>query len=114
MIDVQKQVYEALTADPALSLIPVVKYYKDADSKYPFIVYREISNVPAMHADNVEVAARVTFQISIVTDDDDYSGYESVIKQTMLLLGYMRVDSEDIQDGNDYMRVLRFCKSVES
>lgn len=110
----QKAIYAALSADPALSTIKVVKYYEDADGQYPFVVYKEISDVPALHADNIEVAARVTYQISIVTDNDDYAAIETIVKQIMTVMGFLRVDSEELHDGDDYTRVLRFCRAVES
>ena len=110
----QKAIYAALSADPALSTIKVVKYYEDADGQYPFVVYKEISDVPALHADNIEVAARVTYQISIVTDNDDYAAIETIVKQIMTVMEFLRVDSEELHDGDDYTRVLRFCRAVES
>ena len=112
--ELQKAIYAALSADPALDAIKVVKYYEEADGQYPFVVYKEISNVPAMHADNAEVAARVTYQISIVTADDNYEAIEGIIKNVMTTMGFLRISSEELHDGNDYMRVLRFCKAVES
>ena len=108
----QKAIYAALSADPALAAIKVVKYYEEADGQYPFLVYKEISNVPAMHADNAEVAARVTYQISIVTIDDEYEAIEGIIKNVMTTMGFLRVSSEELHDGNDYMRVLRYCRAV--
>ena len=108
----QKAIYAALSADPALAAIKVVKYYEEADGQYPFVVYKEISNVPAMHADNAEVAARVTYQISIVTIDDEYEAIETIIKNVMTTMGFLRVSSEELHDNNDYMRVLRYCRAV--
>ena len=108
----QKAIYAALSADPALAAIKVVKYYEEADGQYPFLVYKEISNVPAMHADNAEVAARVTYQISIVTIDDEYEAIETIIKNVMTTMGFLRISSEELHDGDDYMRVLRYCRAV--
>ena len=108
----QKAIYAALSADPALDAIKVVKYYEEADGQYPFLVYKEISNVPAMHADNAEVAARVTYQISIVTIDDEYEAIETIIKNVMTTMGFLRISSEELHDGDDYMRVLRYCRAV--
>ena len=108
----QKAIYAALSADPALAAIKVVKYYEEADGQYPFVVYKEISNVPAMHADNAEVAARVTYQISIVTIDDEYEAIETIIKNVMTTMGFLRISSEELHDGDDYMRVLRYCRAV--
>ena len=110
--EMQKAVYAALSADPALAAIKVVKYYEEADGQYPFVVYKEISNVPALHADNMEIAARVTYQISIVTANDEYEAIEGIIKNVMATMDFMRVSSDEIHDGNDYMRVLRYCRAV--
>ena len=110
----QKAIYAALTADSVLENIPVVKYYEDADGQYPFVVYKEISDVPALHADNREVAARVTYQISIVTNDDEYASIESAVKRIMNGLGLIRVDSQELHDDNDYTKVLRYCKAVDA
>ena len=107
--NLQKNIYNALVVAPGLSEVGVTKYYADYNGVYPFIVYREISNVPAMHADNVEVAARVTYQISIVTSDDDYFAIEDTVKKVMDSLGFLRVDSVELREDNDYIRVLRFC-----
>lgn len=113
-IDLQKAVYAALSADPSLGHTPVVKYYEEADGQYPFVVYKEISNVPALHADNVEIAARVTYQISIVTNDDDYASIESAVKRVMKGLRLIRVDSQELHDDNDYTKVLRYCRAVDA
>ena len=107
--DLQKTVYDALVAAPGLSEVGVTKYYADYNGSYPFLVYKEISNVPALHADNVEVAARVTYQISIVTADDEYTAIENEVKKVMSDLGFLRVDSTEIKEDEDYIRVLRFC-----
>ena len=107
--NLQKDIYNALVAAPGLSEVGVTKYYADYNGIYPFIVYREISNVPAMHADNVEVAARITYQISIVTSDDDYFSIEDTVKKVMSDLGFMRIDTVELREDNNYIRVLRFC-----
>lgn len=112
--DLQKAIYAALSADPALSKVKIVKYYEEADGQYPFVVYKEISNVPAMHADNAEVAARVTYQISIVTIDDEYAIFEAAIKKTMRSLDFARVSSDDIAEDNEYIRCIRFSFTGEA
>lgn len=94
----------------ALSL-PVTKDYSEYNGIYPHIVYREVSNVPALHGDNREILFRVVYQVAIVTDDDQYEELESAVEAAMLSLGFMRVDSQDIFDGNFY-RVLRFSITV--
>ena len=102
----QEEIYNALTS--ALPDYDIVKYVKDYDGKYPYVVYKEISNVPALHADNEEIQTRTTYQISIVTSNDEYSPLEEAIKKTMRSLDFRRVSSDDILDGDDYIRCIRF------
>ena len=87
--------------------LPVVKYVNEYNGNLPFLVYQEISNIPNSHADNKEFTRRVVYQISIGTNDDNYSDIENSVIEKMLELGFMRTDSHDIFDGN-YWRVIRF------
>lgn len=89
---------------------PVTKDYREYDGTYPHIVYREISNVPALHGDNQELFFRSVYQVAIVTDNDDYEELESAVESAMTGLGFMRTDTQDIFDGN-FNRVLRFTIS---
>ena len=102
-MNLQEKVFNAL----ATLNLPVVKYLNEYDGDYPIIVFREISNVPDVHADNQEFSSRVMFQISIGTEDDDYFCLEKSVIHVMGDLGFMRVDSQDILDGV-YWRVIRF------
>jgi hypothetical protein len=105
-IELQTRVRDALTE--ALS-VPVVKYvqeYKGRNSR-PFVVYQEISNAPALHADGREMGFRSTFQISIGTADDEYGELEAKVEAAMTSLGFMRKDAHDIHD-DIYFRVIRF------
>ncbi len=102
-MNLQEEVTNAL----ATLNLPVVKYLNEYDGDYPIIVYREISNVPDIHADNQEFSSRVMYQISIGTDDDNYFSIEKSVIHVMCNLGFMRVDSQDIFDGT-YWRVIRF------
>ena len=103
-IELQRNVRAALTE--ALP-VPVVKYIAKYKGKYPVVVYREITNVPSLCADNREKQFRCTYQVSIATKDDEYEELEAAVEGAMLSLGFMRVDAQDILDG-EYFRVLRF------
>lgn len=87
--------------------LPVVKYINEYQGDYPILVYKEISNVPAFHADNRELTRRIMYQISIGTSDDEYEILEKLVEEIMRGLGFMRVDSQDIFDVI-YWRVIRF------
>ena len=101
--ELQRQVKSALETISA----PVTKDYREYDGTYPHVIYREISNVPSMHGDNRELFFRAVYQVTIVTDNDDYEELESAVENVMLELGFMRTDAQDIFDGN-FNRVLRF------
>lgn len=106
--ELQQQVKAALESIPA----PVSKDFSEYDGVYPHVCYREISNVPALHADNRELFFRAVYQVAIVTNDDDYEALESAVERAMLALGFIRSDTQDIFDG-DYNRVLRFSISLQ-
>lgn len=102
--ELQRQVKAALESISA----PVTKDYREFDGTYPHIVYREISNVPALNGDNREIFSRSVYQVAIVTADDDYEQLEAAVEDAMLALGFMRSDSQDILDDGIFNRVLRF------
>lgn len=87
--------------------VPVVKYLAEYRGRYPVVVYREISNVPALSADNQEKQFRCTYQVSIATKDDEYGALEMAVEKTMTELGFRRIDAREILDET-FFRVLRF------
>lgn len=101
--ELQRQVKAALE----LLNVPVTKDYSEFLNVYPHIVYREVSNVPACHGDNRELAFHVVYQVAIVTNNDDYETLESNVESSMLRLGFVRIDTQDIFDGS-FNRVIRF------
>lgn len=102
--ELQRQVKAALET---LS-VPVTKDYSEFEDVYPHIVFREISNVPALHGDNREISFRSVYQVAIVTDNDDYETLESAVELAMINLGFMRTDTRDIIEYKEFNRVLRF------
>lgn len=86
---------------------PVTKDFSEFEGIYPHVVYREISNVPALHGENREIFFQSVYQIAIVTDNDDYESLEAAVENVMLNLGFRRTDTQDVFDGN-FNRVLRF------
>lgn len=106
--ELQRQVKAALEN---LS-VPVTKDFSEFFNVYPHIVYREISNVPALHGDNKEIFFRAVYQVAIVTNNDDYEDLEAAVENAMLELGFIRTDTQDILDGN-FNRVLRFSITAQ-
>ena len=106
--ELQRKVKAALESLP----VPVSKDWREFDGQYPHVVYREISNVPALHGDNRELFFRAIYQVAIVTENDDYEALESAVENAMINLGFMRTDAQDVFDVA-FNRVLRFTISKE-
>ena len=106
--ELQKQVKSALENLSA----PVTKDFSEFENVYPHVIYKEISNVPALHGDDQEKFFRSVYQVAIVTNDDDYEELETAVETTMLALGFMRTDTQDIFDV-DFNRVLRFTITTQ-
>ncbi len=75
----------------------------DAGS-YPVIVYSTLSDVPALHADNVEIERRVTVRIHIMTRDGQYGSIYADVGRIFRSIGFSRVQTNEIYD--DGLRIL--------
>ena len=112
MLNVKTTIYNALKTDTALALMATGGIFADRNldgGTYPCIVYTEISNVPALNADNVEDISRVTIQISVMTDSGSTSAIAERVDEIMTLaLGFSRQFSGDIMDGNIKIKAMRY------
>lgn len=86
----------------------MTKYQSEFNGVYPHVVYRELSNVPALRGDDCEIVFRSVYRITIVTNNDDYEELESAVENIMLGLGFVRTDAQDILDEQQFNRVLKF------
>ena len=111
LLNVKSAVYAALSTDA--SLVGLVKggIYPDKNpdaGTYPAVVYTEISNIPHMHADDAEQISKSTIQISILTEDGASSAIAERVNALMLGVGFMRVFSGDLLDGNIKITSMRY------
>lgn len=61
---------------------------------YPILVYSTTNDLPELHADNAEFFHSVEVRVHIVTgNSDDYSQIYAEVKQVMVDLGFVRVQS---------------------
>lgn len=88
--------------------VPVTKDYSEYNGIYPHVVYREIANTPALCGDNREILFSVVYQVTIVTDDDDYEQLESAVETEMTSLGFIRSSAQDNPESGNFNRVLKF------
>lgn len=119
-MSVMAEIYAALKEDKELTSKLAGKakgiyhvHGPDAGS-YPVIVYSTLSDVPALHADNVEIERRVTARIHIMTKDGQYGAIYADVRRLLLGLGFMRVQTTEIYDGGLRILVADYRKGVEA
>lgn len=127
--ELEEEVYQNLASDTTLiNLLPYgVKsiYHLQAPAvepvKYPILVYAPISDVPALSADNVEIAHRVTIRIHIitlksgtVTDYENFIECCKLVKKIMTELNFVRVQSNCWINEGKKMMIFDFAKGVDS
>ena len=112
MLNVKTTVYSALKNDATLiALTPggIFADKKPEAGSYPCIVFAEISNVPAINADNEEDISRVTVQISVMTDSGSTTAIAERINEIMTkVLEFNRQFSGDILDGDIKIKAMRY------
>ena len=127
--ELEEEVYQNLASDTALmAVLPNGSksiYHLQAPAvdpaRYPILVYAPISDVPALSADNVEIAHRVTIRIHVITlasgSNSDYENFiESckLVKKIMTDLNFFRIQSNLFADDGKKMMIFDFAKGLES
>lgn len=127
--ELEEKVYQELASDTALiSVLPNGEksiYHLQAPAvdpvRYPILVYAPISDVPALSADNVEIAHRITIRIHvIISTSGSIADYENFIecckrvKEIMTRLNFSRVQSNYFVDGGKKMMIFDFVRGVTS
>ena len=127
--ELEEKVYQGLISDTDLmAILPNVAksiYHLQAPTvdiaQYPVLVYAPISDVPALSADNIEVAHRVTIRIHVITlSSGNTSDYEKFIesckrvKAIMTGLNFSRVQSNYFVDNGKKMMIFDFVKGEKS
>lgn len=127
--ELEEQVYQELATDTALiSVLPngakSICHLQSPTvdpARYPILVYAPISDVPALSADNVEIAHRVTIRIHVITlasgSTTDYENFIECcknVKRIMTGLNFSRVQSNYYVNEGKKMMIFDFVKGVES
>ena len=76
--------------------------------KYPSITFSEISNVPALCADNTEVQTRITIQISILYQKQNINDLAQEVENVLLENGFIRQSYYDITEYGVAIKAMRF------
>lgn len=112
MLNVKPAVYTALSTDATLVALATGGIFADTNpdsGTYPVVVYSEISNIPHLHADDVEKISKSTIQISVLTLDGASSAIAERVNTLMLGIGFMREFSGDLIDGNIKIKSMRYA-----
>lgn len=112
MLNVKTTTYSALKNDATLTALVTGGFFADKKPEagnYPCIVFSEISNVPAVSADNEEDISRVTVQISVMTNSGSITAIAERINEIMTKnLNFSRQFSGDIVDGDIRTKAMRY------
>ena len=111
-MDIRKILYEKLNNDKELTALlasnGIYTTYSEDAGTYPVVVISLVDDVPAIHADNTELASTTRFQISIITTDAEFDEIENIVKKDMLELGAMRRLSTEFRENDLHYRILQF------
>ena len=109
-----ERIVEALKTDILLGVRGIYHQLSPNGCKFPNIVYKVISDVPALHGDDVELQSRVTVRIHIVTKDGNYHNIYKRLNRTMIGLGFMRVQTVDMIEDGLKMKVIDYRTGVDA
>ncbi len=113
-MELTKEVYSTLSADPAIishlaeGASGVWADLTDYSGRRPVIAYSVISDVPSLFGDDLEIGRRITIQVSIVTTDGVDSAIVQGVAAAMHRLGWTRESTNRVTDGKDRITALRF------
>lgn len=95
--------------------IRVVKNFPKADSDYPCIVYKEISNVPYIKSQGVEIISDISYQFEIYSlQEVEVKKIASDVNRVISSLGFNRKFNESLDSARYYRRTLRYSGKYDS
>ncbi len=119
-MSVMAAVYAALSSDKLLVLKlkggrkGIYHLHGPDAGSYPVVVYSTLSDVPAIHADNVEIERRVTVRIHIMTKNGQYGDIYADIQRLMQGIGFTRVQTNEIYDDGLWILVVDYRTGVDN
>ena len=118
MVEVLDVVYNLLSTDATLTGLVAGIYHQHAPAggrlRYPFVVYSQLSDYPALTTDNAERERRVTIRLHIVARQGQYAAVYARVHALMIGAGFMRHYTNDIFDDGDFVRIVDYRIGVES
>lgn len=71
------------------------------DSRYPYIVYSLVSDVPGVSGDDVEITHTATVRIHVVTRQGGYGVLLLQVYNAMNDLGFRRISTNEMKDTDN-------------
>lgn len=115
-MNIREEVYGALNRDKQLTAMlhkdrrgQCIYHMRSPDAgHYPILVYSVVSDVPALSADDGELAHRITVRIHIITKDGHSGAIEGAILRIMHELGGRRHSSIEMAEDEVFVTVIDF------
>jgi hypothetical protein len=102
LVNLDTEVRSSLLSDTdILMLLGGPKVYRpnqpgDTKNQFPAVVFEEISNVPAISADNLEYASRITYRVLAYVKGVSITPLLNAVEKAMLSVGFTRHSSGNI------------------
>jgi hypothetical protein len=111
VFNADEKVYAALNGDATINTAVNGRIYhngvKDGGT-YPSVWFGEVSNVPALHADDTEIYARSTYSVSILSTDGAVNDIAAAVESVMLDLGFKHSWYGETNNGDIRIKSMRF------
>ena len=118
-MSVARMVYQALVRSKELTQLlahgrkGIYHGHSPDAGTYPVLVYSVISDVPALSADGKELERRITVRIHILTKDGRFRAIHWAVQNTLLPLGFVRVQTQEIVEKDIFVEITDYRTAVE-
>lgn len=121
-MELETRVYAGLSGDTALTALLAngadsifhLQAPSDKITRYPALVYKPISDIPALSGDDVELTHRVTFRIHILTRDGRYGVIYRHVHRIMQGIGFARVQAMPYVENGEKILIIDYRIGVSA
>lgn len=116
MLSADKVMYEALKNSTGINTAVGGRIYHNGvpnGGAYPCISFSEISNIPGLSADDYEDVAKITMQISLLSEDGVFGSLSEDVETAMFAAGFVKQSYNDLRDGMVRIKSMRFSLFVK-
>ncbi len=111
---IEKEIYEKFKANTDLLTLladgenSIYEGRAPAAGPYRQLIFQNISEVPALTADNAEKLKRTTIQISIITKNGEYDDIFLLVDSDMHEIGFMFDSSIELNTTDTRTKIIRY------